>query len=216
MQYKLVRGAAFLIGALLVWYFGMPWPQDNAPFLIGLLLVMWICGGLFVVFVFDFVSDLAGWNKPAPEPWRYTGPVPELSAGKQAQVRKIVKALTDAGIFAPAAPEPRLAFPGQADFGGKVTVDSVLSALSEAHVYFPDDDHSQWQSNLLLEAIEDLRGTQDWIEALEAKLGGRKPGHVLVASYSDQALYVSMVAADKVEVLATLPGDTFVQLAAES
>ena len=123
MAYKLVRGAAFVIGAFLVWYFGKPWPQDNAPFLIGLLLVMWVCGGLFLVYVLDFVSDLAGWNKPAPEPWRYTGPVPELSANKQAQVRKIVKALTDAGIFAPAAPEPRFAFPGQADFGGKVTVD---------------------------------------------------------------------------------------------
>jgi hypothetical protein len=216
MPYKLVRGAAFVIGALLVWYFGMPWPQDNAPFLIGLLLVMWVCGGLFLVYVLDFVSDLAGWNKPAPEPWRYTGPVPELSANKQAQVRKIVKALTDAGIFAPAAPEPRFAFPGQADFGGKVTVDSVMTALSEADVYFPDDDHSQWQGNLMMEAMEDYRATQDWIETLEAKLGGRKPGHVLVASYSDQTLYVTMVAADKVEALATLPGDTFVPLAAES
>ena len=216
MQYKLFRGAAFLIGALLVWYFGKPWPQDNAPFLIGLLLVMWVCGGLFLVFVLDFVSDLAGWNKPKTASYRYTGPVPELSANKQAQVRKIVKALADAGIFAPAAPEPRYAFPGQADLGGKVTVDSVMTALSEAHVYFPDDDHSQWQGNLLMADMEGYHGTQPWIDGLEGDLGGRQDGFVLVASFNDQTLFVSKVAADKVEALGALPGDTFVPLAAES
>jgi hypothetical protein len=216
MPHKFIRAAAFVIGAALVWYFGKPWPQDNAPFLIGLLIVMWVCGGLFMVFVFDFVADLAGWNKPAVEPWRYTGPVPELSANKQTQVRKIIRALADAGIFAPAAPEPRFAFPGQADFGGKVTVDSVMAALAEAHVYFPDDDHTQWQGNLLMETMEDYRGSQGWIDELEAKLGGQKPGHVLVSSFNDQTLYVSQVPAEQVEALAALPGDTFVPLAPES
>lgn len=216
MPYKLIRAAAFATGAALVWYFGKPWPQDNAPFLIGLLLAMWAGGGLVVMFTFDFVADVAGWNKPAHTPWRYTGPVPELSANKQAQVRRIVKALADAGIFAPAPPEPRFAFPGQADRGGKVTVDSVMSALAEANVYFPDDDHSQWQGNLLMEPMEDYRGTQDWIEELEAKLGGLKPGHVLVSSFDDQDLYVTQVPGDKVEPLAALPGDTFVPLVVES
>jgi hypothetical protein len=216
MACKIIRAAAFVVGAALVWYFGKPWPQDNAPFLIGLLLLMWVAGGLFMVFAFDFVSDLVGWNKPKEDPWRYTGPVPELSANKQAQVRRIVKALADAGIFAPAAPEPRYAYPGQADFGGKVTVDSVITALAEAHVYFPDDDHSQWQDNLLIEPMEDYRGTQEWIEELETKLGGRQPGQVLVSSFDDQNLYVSLAAADQVEALGALPGDTFVPLAAES
>lgn len=89
---------------------------------------------------------------PPPAPW--TGPVPELDAEGQAEVRRIVEALAHAGMFAPQVPDAALAFPQIADSlehgADGIALEDVLHALSDPREWFADADPALWSARFVV------------------------------------------------------------------
>lgn len=96
---------------------------------------------------FSFLRYGAKRLKPA-RPAHHQGPLPELSANKQAQVRRMVKAMGTVGVFAPQMPDPAKLYAGMADYPYPVSPFAILSALGEANYYHPDFDPAPCLGNL--------------------------------------------------------------------
>ena len=101
------------------------------------------------------VADMAGLvrSKGTPKPRlpvEHQGPMPELSPRKQAEVRRIVRAMAAHGLFAPDVPDPALLFAGVAEQDFSVQPDSILAALGEADYYHPGTDPERWMANLVM------------------------------------------------------------------
>lgn len=121
------------------------------------VVIMWVLLSFFAAAIFwtvEGVTQLARWiggkgDAPAAKPLRHTGPLPELSAGKQAQVCRAIKLLTEAGIFR-ATLDPAMLYPGVAERDAPVKPDIIFEALSEAAYYHPDFDAAPYGANLVL------------------------------------------------------------------
>ena len=88
----------------------------------------------------------------------HKGPQPQLSARKQAEVRRIVRVMAEHGLFAPEAPDPALLYAGVAERDFPVKPDSILEALCEVDYYHPGTDPEHWMANLVM---HDSKGEQD-------------------------------------------------------
>ena len=93
-----------------------------------------------------------------PAPVHHTGPLPELSASRQANVRRVVHIMAEHGVFAPETPDPTLFFPGVADMDESVKPDTILAALAELDYYLPGTDPARFMANL---AMLDSKTEQD-------------------------------------------------------
>ncbi len=89
---------------------------------------------------------------PPSAPW--TGPVPELDADGQAEVRRMVAALTRAGMFAPEVPDAALAFPHVADGlengADGIALEDVLHALSDPREWIAEADPARWSDRFVV------------------------------------------------------------------
>lgn len=91
---------------------------------------------------------------PVPQA-AWSGPMPELDADGQAEVRQIVAALTRAGMFAPEVPDATLAFPHVADGlengADGIALEEVLHALSDPREWFGDAvDPARWSAHFVV------------------------------------------------------------------
>ncbi len=91
----------------------------------------------------------AGRPARAPVPVHHKGPLPQLSARKQGDVRCTVRVMADHGLFAPEVPDPALLYAGVAEKAGSVKPDTILNAMGEADHYHPGTDATRWMANLL-------------------------------------------------------------------
>ena len=90
---------------------------------------------------------------PEPQaPW--TGPIPQLDAEGEAEVRRIVAALARAGLFAPEVPDAALAFPHVADGlehgADEIALEEVLHALSDPREWIADADPARWTARFVI------------------------------------------------------------------
>jgi hypothetical protein len=102
-------------------------------------------------------SSKSSKSTPAPpEPQAaWAGPMPELDAAGQAEVRRMVAALTHAGLFAPQVPDAALAFPHVADGldngADEIALEEVLHALSDPREWFGDAvDPAGWSARFVV------------------------------------------------------------------
>lgn len=150
--------AVALLTALAVFLF-VPFPADTSA---GRRLFFSILLGGFAGFgawglagipapVRDMAGVLRGAGKASPAlSVHHKGPLPELSARKQAEVRRIVRAMAAHGLFAPDVPDPALLYAGVAEQDFSVQPDSILEALGEVDYYHPGTDPERWMANLVM------------------------------------------------------------------
>lgn len=136
----------------------------GAAFFLGIAILLlalagavhqgWIAGPL------ERAGQLAKRGKPAKPAVsvHHEGPLPELSASRQAGVRRIVRVMAGQGLFAPETPEPALFYPGVADMDESVKPDTILAALGELDHYHPGTDPARFMANL---AMLDSKTEQD-------------------------------------------------------
>lgn len=86
----------------------------------------------------------------ATKPVHHQGPLPELSASKQAQVRRGVRIMAEAGVFGTMTPDPALLYAGIAAQEWSVLPDAILFALMEANYYHPDFDPAPFFDHVVL------------------------------------------------------------------
>lgn len=85
----------------------------------------------------------------------WAGPLPELDAAGQGDVRRIVDALTRAGLLAPEVPDAALAFPHVADSmangADEIALEDVLHALSDPREWFGGAvDPARWSASFVV------------------------------------------------------------------
>lgn len=126
----------------------------------------WLSLGFGALGLFASVALVMGWTLgPQPRPRRSTpagqrkpvhhkGPLPELSANKQAQVRRVVKVMAQAGLFVPTPPDPALLYAGAAEMDWSIQPDVILLALQEADYYHPGFDPAPHLANLAFHDIQ--------------------------------------------------------------
>jgi len=83
-------------------------------------------------------------------PVHHNGPLPELSASRQADVRRVVRVMTEQGVFAPEVPDAALFYPGVAEMDESVKPDTILAALGELDYYHPGTDPARFMANLVM------------------------------------------------------------------
>lgn len=110
----------------------------------------------------------------------HKGALPELSANKQAQVRRAVKVMAQAGVFAPAPPDPALLYAGAAEMDWSIQPDVILFALCEANYYHPGFDPAPHLGNLVLHDIQ-VETPADVVEAMIRDLERLSAGALAIA-----------------------------------
>lgn len=109
----------------------------------------WSLSGVPALLAEGFSFLRAGRRRSAPvRALHHEGPLPELSANKQAQVRRMVKAMAAAGVFAPEVPDPAKLYAGMANYPYPASPVALLSALGEAEYYHPGFDPARYLGNL--------------------------------------------------------------------
>lgn len=114
------------------------------------------------------------------KPVYHKGPVPELSANKQAQVRRVVRVMTQAGVFAPTPPDPALLYAGAAEMDWSIQPDVILLALPEASYYQPGFDPAPHLANLALHSIQ-VETPAEYIETMIRDLERLSAGALAIA-----------------------------------
>lgn len=118
---------------------------------------------------------LATRSRAKPSPIAHRGPLPDLSPGRQADVRRAVRVMAEHGVFAPEIPDPALLYPGIAEMDESVKPDTILAALGEVDYYHTGADAGRYTANLV---ILDSRTEQtpdylhDLIDAVVGLTGG--------------------------------------------
>lgn len=110
----------------------------------------------------------------------HKGALPELSANKQAQVRRAVKVMAQAGVFAPAPPDPALLYAGAAEMDWSIQPDVILFALFEANYYHPGFDPAPHLANLVLHDIQ-VETPAEVVEAMIRDLEHLSAGALAIA-----------------------------------
>lgn len=143
---SVVLGAACLATGF---YWGAAFFLGIVALLLGLALAVhqgWIPGPL------ERAGQLAR-KKSAPHtsaPVHHKGQLPELSASRQADVRRVVRVMAEQGVFAPETPDPALFYPGVAEMDESVKPDTILAALGELDYYHPGTDPAHFMANLVM------------------------------------------------------------------
>jgi hypothetical protein len=126
----------------------------------------WLSLAFGTLGLFASIALVMGWtigpqprprrSKPftPPKPVHHKGPLPELSANKQAQVRRIVKVMAQAGVFAPTTPDPAILYAGAAEMDWSIQPDVILFTLLEADYYHPGFDAAPHLGNLALHDMQ--------------------------------------------------------------
>ena len=99
----------------------------------------------------------------ASAPVHHKGPLPELSASRQADVRRVVRVMAEHGVFAPEIPDPALLYAGVAEMNESVKPDTIFSILEETPYYHPGTDPAAWMANLVM---HDSKAEQDEAEQI--------------------------------------------------
>lgn len=111
---------------------------------------------------------------------QHQGALPELSANKQAQVRRAVKVMAQAGVFAPTPPDPALLYAGAAEMDWSIQPDVILFALFGADYYHPGFDPAPHLGNLVLHDIQ-VETPAEFIEAMIRDLERLSAGALTIA-----------------------------------
>lgn len=156
-------------------------------------LVGWLSLAFGTIGLVASVALVLGWSfgpqprsrRSAPraqrsKPVYHKGPVPELSANKQAQVRRVVKVMAQAGVFAPTPPDPALLYAGAAEMGWSIQPDVILLALPEADYYQPGFDPAPHLANLAFHDIQ-VETPAEYIEAMIRDLERLSAGALVIA-----------------------------------
>lgn len=168
------RWALRLLAVVIGWLFatkvlGMAGDGDGHVFLMTMVLIVTLSAAAFLLFPIEGYLGLLAIRRRADAAMsknqRHTGPVPPLSQAKQAQVRRMHKALVAAGVFAPEVPQVELAFAELAVRKEKVTWLALLGAFENAHRYHPDCDPTRWLANLAYDHIP-----QAWLQPPPGKV----------------------------------------------
>lgn len=88
----------------------------------------------------------------------HQGPLPELSAHRQRELRRQVRVMAVHGLFVPEVPDAALLFAGVAERDAPVKPDVILDAIGEVDYYHPGADARRWLGNL---AMHDSKAEQD-------------------------------------------------------
>ncbi len=149
--------AVGLLVALAVFLF-IPFPPDASvdrrlffSILLGGLAGFgaWSLAGIPAL-VRDMAGMLRGASKAAPKPVHYKGPLLDLSAHRQKEVRRTVRVMAAHGLFAPEVPDAAMLYAGVAELEESVKPDSILNAMGEVGYYHPGTDPARWMANLLM------------------------------------------------------------------
>lgn len=122
----------------------------------------------------------SGKSRAPEKPVHHKGPLPELSANKQAQVRRVVKVMAQAGVFAPTPPDPALLYAGAAEMDWSIQPDVILLALPEASYYHPGFDPAPHLANLAFHDIQ-VETPAEHIEAMIRDLERLSAGALVIA-----------------------------------
>lgn len=184
--------------AILALGFGIDWYAADQPLLIGFFGVMLACGVYAIDQAVALALDLAGLKQPQPAARvQWQGPVPALSPARQAKVRRLHKAMAEAGVFAPEVPDPALAFAAFAVDRQPVDWVGVLQSLEEAPYYHPQLDEAAWRAswnaNLLYDHVPAA-----WLTPPEGKAA--------VVLWEDETIFLSLVNAGSLAALAEPQG----------
>jgi hypothetical protein len=107
----------------------------------------------------DLVGLVRGRGKPrARSSVQHQGPLPELSAHRQRELRRQVRVMAAQGLFVPEVPDAALLFAGVAERDAPVKPDVILDAIGEVDYYHPGADARRWLGNL---AMHDSKAEQD-------------------------------------------------------
>lgn len=136
--------------------FDMAWHGNGHLFLVAMGLIVAFatayCIDQVVALVLSFFPAVAAGGKR-----RFAGQIPPLSQAKQTKVRRMHKALVQAGAFAPQVPPAEAAFPALAVDGQPVGWVVLLDAYANADYYLEDADPAQWLDNILFSRLP-----EDW------------------------------------------------------
>lgn len=110
----------------------------------------------------------------------HKGALPELSANKQAQVRRAVKVMAQAGVFAPTPPDPALLYAGAAEMDWSIQPDVILLALQEVGYYHPGFDPAPHLANLAIHDVQ-VETPGERIEAMIRDLERLSAGALVIA-----------------------------------
>ncbi len=181
----LALGASWLIATRAM---GIAWDGRGHAFLVVMFLVV-LLGIAYAIDIFVGVAlTFAPAPPPAARPLHFAGSLPPLSQAKQAKVRKLVKAMAEAGVFAPEVPDAELAFAAFAVDKQPVDWVGVLQSLAEANYYHPECDPESWSANLSWDELP-----SGWQEPTD--------GRVLVALCEDEKAIFSRVTASSLKTL---------------
>ncbi|MFL9839504.1 hypothetical protein ABS767_00890 [Sphingomonas sp. ST-64] len=114
------------------------------------------------------------------KPVHHKGPLPELSVNKQVQVRRVVKVMAQAGVFATTPPDPALLYAGAAEMGWSIQPDVILLALQEADYYHPGFDPAPHFATLAFHDIQ-VETPAERIEAMIRDLERLSVGALVIA-----------------------------------
>lgn len=152
----LIGGAILAVILLLIVPFG-PGVGPLGKAFFALFLWLFASAGIAsVASAIELAADAARWVRGlgkgpiAARPLHHVGPLPELSAAKQARVRRAVDMMAEAGVFAPETPDPMIFYAGIAESGAPVRPDAIFEALTEADYYHPGFDRASCMANLVL------------------------------------------------------------------
>ncbi|KTE31414.1 MULTISPECIES: hypothetical protein [unclassified Sphingopyxis] len=144
----------------LVFFFFVPFSEGTgagAKLFFSTVMGAFAAYGLWCLWgIPSLVADL--WNlarrpkrrPPSSVPVHHKGPPPELSASRQADVRRVVRVMAEQGVFAPETPDPALFYPGVAEMDESVKPDTILAALGELGYYHPGTDPARFMANLVM------------------------------------------------------------------
>lgn len=109
------------------------------------------------------VRDLFGWvqgqgRARAGSSLHRQGPLPELSAHRQRELRRQLRVMAAQGLFVPEVPDAALLFAGVAERDAPVKPDVILDAIGEVDYYHPGADARRWLGNLVM---HDSKAEQD-------------------------------------------------------
>lgn len=161
-----------------------------------LFLSVCVAAIVWMIELFAVVARWIGWRREplATLPPRHFGAAPELSPARQAQVRKAVRILTEAGIFQ-SGPDPALLNASAAECDEPIKPTTIFAALIEADYYHPGFVPSSCMANLVLHETQ-VEQPEDYLVEQIADLARLSRGALSIADVSVEQSW----RADKVTV----------------
>lgn len=118
---------------------------------------------------------------------QHRGPLPELSAHRQREVRRQVRVMAAQGLFVPEVPDAALLFAGVAERDAPVKPDVILDAIGEVDYYHPGTDPTSWLGNLVMHDSKMEQDEEAQIADIVRLAGGALDVRDVVVRTSDVA-----------------------------